>query len=104
MNVLARARFDKSRLDQPSLLCPAGELVPRRELQLAKDAGHVRLDRLHGQVQAGGDLLVEVAARDQLQDLSLARRQRLELLIGAERLAGAERVTGERKAERKLSS
>src|SRR6187401_1827853 len=81
--------------DQPALVGPACELVPRGELQLPQDARNVRLDRLDAQVQARGDLLVPVAAGDQLKYLALARSERLELRVGAHRLACAESVQDE---------
>src|SRR6186997_1640552 len=53
-------------LHEPMLRRPPRELVPRRQLELAQDVRHVALHRLHREVQARGDLLVHVAARDQL--------------------------------------
>ena len=90
-----------ARLDQTALVRPAGQLVAGRELQLAQDARHVGLDRLHREVQAGGDLLVAVAARDQLQHLALACGQRLELRVGADGLVVAERVEHEAREPRR---
>src|SRR5262249_9178040 len=58
-------------LDETSLVRPTRQLVPRRELELAQDARNVCLHRLHGQVQACGDLLVAVPASDELEHLAL---------------------------------
>src|SRR3954451_5331136 len=69
----------RSSVDEPPLDGLARELVAVGELQLAQDRGDVRLDRLGGDAQAQRDLLVEVAAREQLQDLALARREGVEL-------------------------
>ena len=52
-------------------------------------------------MQARRDLLVAVAARDQLQHLALARGQRLQLGVGAHGLAGAERVEDEPREARR---
>ena len=81
-------------LDQAALDGPARELVAARELQLAQHRRDVALDRLHRQVEAGGDLLVAVAARDQLEHLAFSCRQQVQLGV-ARRLAGAERVEHE---------
>src|SRR4051794_283718 len=85
----------KCGLDQPVLRRPPGQLVARRELQLAEHVRDVALDRLHGQVQPRGDLLVHVPARDQLQHLPLARRQLVEVGVAAHPVAGAEGVQHE---------
>ena len=53
------------------------------------------LDCLHREAQAGGDLLVHVAAGDQPQDLALARGELVELGIAADALARAEGVEHE---------
>src|SRR3954467_14815227 len=55
----------------------AHELHPVAHAELAQQVGPVRLDGLLRQVQRLGDLLVRVCLGDQLQDLLLARRQRL---------------------------
>ena len=68
--------------DEPALHRPAAELVAARELQLAQHRRHVRLDGLHRDPQALGDLLVHVAAGDVAQHLALARRQLVELGSG----------------------
>ena len=70
----AEARESTRRLDQAALVRPACQLVARRELELPQDARDVGLDGLDRQVQPRGDLLVAVAARDQLQHFPLARR------------------------------
>src|SRR6266511_6190495 len=41
---------------------PPGQLVAVRQLELAEDRGHVRLHRLHRDVELARDLLVRVAA------------------------------------------
>src|SRR3954471_16128515 len=55
----------------------AHELDAIAHAELAQQVGPVRLDRLLGQVQDLGDLLVRVRLGDQLEDLLLARRERL---------------------------
>src|SRR5438477_940419 len=64
-------------------------------MELAEHARDVRLHRLDRERQAGGDLLVAVAAGDQLQPLALTRRQSVELRVAADRLAGAKSVENE---------
>src|SRR5688500_4013240 len=91
MHTFTRSSF----LDEPVLSRPARQLVPRRELELAQDVRDVSLDGLYGQVQPGGDLLVHVAARDQLEDFPLARGQLVQLGVAADALAGAEGVEHE---------
>ena len=66
-------------LDHPALGSPARQLVAARQLQLPEHARDVALDRLDGEVEARGDLLVAVAARDQPQHLALAGGQLVEL-------------------------
>src|ERR671919_1305273 len=88
-------------LDEPVLGGPAGELVPGGQLELAQHARDVALDRLHGQVQARGDLLVHVAAGDQLEDLALARGQLVQLGVARDALAGPERVEDEAREPRR---
>src|SRR5438105_2134674 len=80
---------------QPVLGRPARQLVARRELELPEDVRDVALDRLHRQAEPPRDLLVEVAARDQLEHLTLARRQLVELRVAADALARAEGVEDE---------
>src|SRR5215211_2884531 len=58
---------------------PTTQLVPVGELELAQDRGHVRLDRLGGDAEPQGDLLVHVAAGDVAQDLALPRGELVEL-------------------------
>src|SRR3954464_11258950 len=41
--------------DDTTVRSPAGQFVPRGELQLAQDGGHVRLDRLHRDLESTGD-------------------------------------------------
>src|SRR3990170_2911460 len=67
--------------DQPAVAGPAGQLVPRRQLQLAEHAGHVRLDRLDRDEQLLGDLLVRVAAGDQPHHLAFALGEPVEVLV-----------------------
>src|SRR6478672_7915012 len=55
----------------------------------------MRLYRLDREVEAAGDLLVAVAARDQLQHLALAGRQIVELGVSAEGLTRPESVEDE---------
>src|SRR4051812_35129549 len=66
-------------IDEAALHGPARQFVPRGELQLAQHGRHVRFDGLGGDPQAGGDLLVEVAAGDVPEDLALARGELVEL-------------------------
>ena len=68
-----------------------------RELELAEHGGYMALHRLHGQVEARGNLLVAVPARDQLQDLSLAGGEKVELRVGRNvtRPEGIEHEAGE---------
>src|SRR5579884_1618846 len=66
---------------QPPVDRPPGQLVAVRQLQLAQHRGDVRLDRLRRYVQLARDLLVGVAARDQTEDLALARGELVELGI-----------------------
>ncbi len=58
---------------QPALDRPAAELVAVRELELAEHGADVGLDRLRRDHSSQRDLLVEVAAGDQAQDLALAQ-------------------------------
>src|SRR5215468_8076206 len=81
--------------DEPVLAGPPRQLVARRKLQLPEHARDVALDRLHREVQAGGDLLVHVAPCDQLQDLALARGELVELGVAADSGALAEGVEHE---------
>src|SRR3954452_11713131 len=69
----------EAHLDEPALVGPAGQLGARGELQLAQDARDMRLDRLRREMQPRRDLLVLVAAGDQLQHLALPRCEVLEL-------------------------
>src|SRR4029079_352302 len=85
------------RSDEAGLGRPAGQLVTLRELQLSQDARDVALDGLHGDVEPGGDLLVEVPACDQLEDLALSRGELVELtasLLGAVRVEDEARKPG----------
>ena len=76
----------------PALLHrPAAELVAVGELQLAQHGGDVGLDRLGADAEVVGDLLVEVAARDEAQDLLLARRE----LVDVGRRSAARRLAAE---------
>src|SRR5436305_12781752 len=85
----------RTRSRQPVVGRPARELVARRELELAQDARDVALDGFRRQAQPSRDLLVQVAAGDQLKHLALARGQLVELGVAADALAGAERVEHE---------
>src|SRR5438128_997028 len=67
--------------DQAAVGGPAGQLVPVGQLQLAEHGGHVRLHRLHRDVQLPGDLLVRVAPGDVAEDLPLPDRQLVELRV-----------------------
>src|SRR5829696_4891704 len=78
-------------LDEPSLHGPARQLMAVGELELAQDGRDVGLDGLRRDAQPQGDLLVEVAAGEQLQDLALARGERVEVGVGARRRRGAAR-------------
>src|SRR5207248_2216916 len=86
---------------QPVVGCPARELVARRELELPEDARDVALDGLRRQGQASRDLLVEVAAGDELQHLALARGELVELGVAPDALAGAEGVEHEAREARR---
>src|SRR5438270_9037701 len=76
-----------TRLQQPALGGPAGELVAAGELELAQHRRHVGLHRLGRDRQLAGDLLVGVAAGDEAQDLALSGGELVEL--GVERGGGA---------------
>jgi hypothetical protein len=52
-----------------------GRLAPVGGVELVQDVGDVDADRLDADHQLVGDLAVSEAARDQVQDLGLARRQ-----------------------------
>jgi hypothetical protein len=52
------------------------ELMAVRQVQLAQDGGRVALDRAHRHAEHRGDLVVQVAAGDVLEDLAFARCQR----------------------------
>ena len=65
-----------------------------RKLELAQNRRDVGLDGLHRDAQPLRDLLVEIAARDVLDDLALARRELVELHV-ARRSAPPERVEDE---------
>src|SRR5262249_47426146 len=52
-------------LSQATLSRPSSQLMPGGELQLAQHRRYVALDRLRGDEQLSGDLLVGVAAGDQ---------------------------------------
>ena len=75
----ACARSCPELVDQPALGGPAAQLVAVRELQLLEDGRDVVLHRLRRDPELERDLLVEVAARDQVEHLALARRQAREL-------------------------
>src|SRR5262245_52165762 len=85
------ARPDCGSVHKPATDGPAAELVAVRELELAQDRADVSLDRLHRDVEPEADLLVEVAAGDVAEHLSLAGRQLVEL--GVDLLGG--QVAGE---------
>src|SRR3954454_2017999 len=68
-------------VDQSAGHGPAAELVAVRKLQLAEHRADVRLDGLHRDVEAQRDLLVEIAARDETQDLALAGGELIELRV-----------------------
>src|SRR5579884_2532808 len=59
-----------------------GELPPRADPQLAVDAREVDLDRLHGDEERLGDLLVALVLRSELGDAPLARRQGIDAADG----------------------
>ena len=52
-------------------------------------------DRLHGEVQPGGDFLVAVSAGDELEDFALAGGEVVEVGVGVGSFAGAEGVEHE---------
>src|SRR3954469_21320586 len=68
----------RSRLGQPTADRVADELDAIAHAELAQQVGPVRLDGLLRQVQDLADLAVGVRLGDQLEDLLLARRQRLD--------------------------
>src|SRR4051794_28488834 len=70
-------------LGQPAPDRVAHELDAVAHAELAQQVRPVRLDRLLREVERLGDLLVRVRLGDQLQDLLLARRERL---VGAGRV------------------
>src|SRR6202000_1620089 len=57
---------------------PVGHLVARAQLQLAQHRPDVGLDRARADAEPHADLLVGIPAREVVQDLSLARRERLQ--------------------------
>src|SRR5690625_3932428 len=67
--------------DQATVAGPTGELVARRQLQLAEHARDMGLDGLDRDEQLFGDLLVRVPARDQPHHLALAYGQPVEVLV-----------------------
>ena len=85
LRAIARPRVRAGRqrppalVDQPALDRPAAELVAIGELQLSQHRADVGLDRLRRDRELERDLLVEVAAGDQAQDLALAQGQLVEL-------------------------
>src|SRR5688500_19545461 len=91
--VLAAARGDhrvepvdaRSGLDEAAADRVARELDAVAHAELLEDVGPVRLDRLLADREQLGDLAVRVALGDELDDLLLARRERIlgELLAGA---------------------
>src|SRR5919206_273648 len=81
--------------DQPMLRRPAGQLVAARQLELAQHVRDVALDGLDGEVEARRDLLVHVAARDELEDFALARRQLVQLRVAGDLVTGPKRVEDE---------
>src|ERR1022692_1795514 len=85
-----------SRLCQPPLGRPPGQLVPGRQLELAQHRGDVTLDRLDRDVELTRDLLVGIAAGDQPQDLPLTGCQLVE--FGVE--GRAVRTSGGQRRER----
>src|SRR5258708_3745555 len=85
----------RGRVDQAALGRPARELVAVGELELAQDGGDVGLDGLRRDAEAQGDLLVEIAAGDVLDDLALAWGEVVELGIGGGRGARAGVATRE---------
>ena len=70
--VVAKPGPVESSFHQPPLDRPAAQLVAARQLELAQHGADMGLDRLRRDVEALGDLLVEVAARDQAEDLPFA--------------------------------
>src|SRR6266852_1993367 len=62
-------------LDEPPLDRPAAELVAVGKLELAEHGADMCLDGLGHDAELERDLLVEVAAGDELQHLALARRE-----------------------------
>ena len=64
------------------------DLVPGGELELAQDRPDVGLDRARADPQPHADLLVGVTAREVVQDLPLARGQRLQAGLGRLRWTG----------------
>src|SRR5690349_21641440 len=99
---MSRFSLDDSAVvaDEAADARPVAELVARRQLQLAQDGGDVRLDRSRADAQARADALVGIAAREVMQDVALARRQHVELGVGATARRGAgiaERLQHERR-------
>jgi DNA repair protein RecO (recombination protein O) len=93
-------------VDQPPLHRPPRELVAGGELELAQDRGDVGLDRLGRDAQARGDLLVEVARGQVLEDLALAGGEQVELrvdLLGGSWPANASSTKPARRGEKTAS-
>src|SRR5216684_5224538 len=68
-------------LDEPPLDRPAAELVAVGKLELAEHGADVRLDGLGRDAELERDLLVEVAAGDELEHLALARGELVQLRV-----------------------
>src|SRR5579862_9873269 len=66
-----------SRLDQPTPDRVARDLRDRAHPELAEDARAMMVDRLAADDEHVGDLVAAVSLRDQLDDLELARAQRV---------------------------
>jgi len=73
-------------LDEPSVGCPAGQLVTIGELQLTQHAADMRLDSLDRDKQLLRDLLVRVAARDQPEHLTLTLGQSVKIFVNRRKI------------------
>src|SRR6187455_2598731 len=65
------------RLGRAALVVPGGGLAARLHAELVEDVGDVALDRVRAEVVGARDQLVAVAGGDELEDVELARAERL---------------------------
>ena len=94
----------RERSEEAAAHRPGGQLVARRQLELAEHRRHVGLDGLDRDEELLGDFLVLVPARDEPHDLALPRGQPVQLLVDLGDLArgcteGVQHEPGEPRAE-----